>query len=359
MILEGANKLKEEVDYIIYATNSVAAGQYCVIVPKNPTGTLNMLIDLHHKKMFDEVSAGRQTIDNLTNKLAEEYQVLRKKYQDGLLVVPMINEEEYQSAVKNLDKQKMFDETKKIGAITSELYKKLTESGIDKQKINQKIMLIEKGTEDKEYINWLKEQMPNYVEGVSLEPQVEAATNPITNGNIFGSPTAETVVEPTPKAGGIFDNSPTTSTPEPIPEPIPATLVAEEKIPTPPVANSAEEQNSSVSNGNNIFAPPSNTVEPQKPVETVTTQSPTPEPTVQNLEAPKPVQNIELEGTTTFSPIPNSPQASEENTTEGGEATPKKNGGFVNLAILLAVLVVVTIVSIELGKFLFSVFGAK
>ena len=67
MILEGANKLKEENEYIIYAMNSATAGQYCVIIPNNPTGTLNMLIDLHYKKMFDDVTSGVKSKDELTN----------------------------------------------------------------------------------------------------------------------------------------------------------------------------------------------------------------------------------------------------------------------------------------------------
>ena len=66
---------------------------------------------------------------------------------------------------------------------------------------------------------------------------------------------------------------------------------------------------------------------------------------------------VALEGTTTFSPIP---ETTDSSPAEPATSTPdKKSGGFVNVAILLVVLVVVTIVSIELGKFLFSVYGAK
>ena len=64
MILEGANKLTDNNEYSVYTMNSAAAGQYCVILPNNTTGTLNMLIDLHQKQLFDEVSKGTKTKDD-------------------------------------------------------------------------------------------------------------------------------------------------------------------------------------------------------------------------------------------------------------------------------------------------------
>ena len=42
----------------------------------------------------------------------------------------------------------MIDEVKKIGAITSEVYKKVTESGFNAQNIDQKIIILEKTNED-------------------------------------------------------------------------------------------------------------------------------------------------------------------------------------------------------------------
>ena len=163
MILEGANKLKETNEYNIYTINSAAAGQYCVIVPNDTTGTLNMLIDLHQKPLFDEVSSGTKTKDDLINVLTEEYQKGKAKYPSSILIVPMINNEEFSSAVSTLDKQKMFDETKKIGAITSELYKKLTSAGLDKQKIDQKIIMIENKEEDTKFGICSFNQVTNFV----------------------------------------------------------------------------------------------------------------------------------------------------------------------------------------------------
>ena len=364
MILEGANKLKEEQEYIIYAINSANAGQYCVVAPKNVTGTYNMLIDVHHKKLFDEVMAGTKTKEELLDVLTKEYTEIKLQNESGMLVVPMLNEEEFRNSVTNLDKQKMFDETKKIGAITSELYKKMTESGIEKQKINQKIMIVEKEAEDEKYVTWLKEQMPNYVEGVSLkkeEKKEETSESPLMGGNIFGTPTttATPATEPTPAASTPEQVAPTPEVSEtPVANDIfnnTQPIVPEVSVPTPepatvqPAATPVPETNV------DIFGVPLE--QPTAPVTETPVQQPvaTPEPAV---ETPQPVQSVELEGTTTFSPIPNG----QEQATTSGDATAtipdKKNGGFVNLAIMLVILVGVTIVSIELGKFLYSVYGA-
>ena len=216
MILEGANKLSDNNEYSVYTMNSAAAGQYCVILPNNTTGTLNMLIDLHQKQLFDEVSKGTKTKDDLIKVLTDEYLKGKEKYPNNILIVPMINNEEFSSAVATLDKQKMFDETKKIGAITSELYKKLTAAGIDKQKIDQKIIMIENKEEDTKFVNWLKEQMPNFVEGISLteapKEEVQAPAEPTATPDIFGLLAEEPKVEtpaPAPEP-----------TPEPAPEPV-------------------------------------------------------------------------------------------------------------------------------------------
>ena len=369
MILEGANKINEATDYSIYTVNSATAGQYCVMIPTDTNNTLNMLIDLHQKSLFDEVASGTKTKDDLINILNGEYQKAKAKYPYGILIIPMMDNNEFLLAVSNMDKQKMFDETKKIGAITSELYKKLTTAGIDKQKINQKIIMIEKKEEDTKFVNWLKEQMPNYVEGTSLEEQKEQAEapGPIASADIFGVATEEekkeettpvvatpTVETPAPTTGGIFDNvAPVAS--EPVaPQPV-------TDLPTPTV-----EENKIPETNVDIFGIPNE--QPAAPV-TAPVQSPeqvTPvvevpsapqvPGTTSTVEAPQPVQSVELEGTTTFNPLPNNQQVPVEN--EVSAAPRKKSGGFVNLAILLVVLIAVTIVSIELGKFLYSVYGA-
>ena len=79
--------------------------------------------------------------------------------------VPNISAIFFQNIVNNSDKQKMFDEVQKIGSITSELYKKLTSQGIDKQRTDQKIIIVEKDNCDEKFVLWLKEQngMNNFI----------------------------------------------------------------------------------------------------------------------------------------------------------------------------------------------------
>jgi hypothetical protein len=190
----------------------------------------------------------------------------------------------------------------------------------------------------------------------------------------------EPVVNEQPAVGGIFDNvasaTPVAPT-EPVvpvdpvivaapaePTVVPTTPVvdvfgtpAEQSSvsqPTPVVANEPVVQQPSVVQAQ---APSStetqvvsnNTVTPETPV--TATQAPV-------VEGPKPVDAAMLEGTIAFTPIPNHPNnpIAEE---QADVLVKKKSKGFVNLAILLVVLVGVTIVSIELGKYLYSVFGAQ
>lgn len=342
MTLEGGINFNETTDYTIYTMNSPQTGQYCTILPKNTTATLNMLVDLHKKTSFDKITNGSITKDQLIEELSKEYTTLKEKYPNSILVFPMMNEEILTSAINNNDKQKMFDETKKIGAITSELYKKLIDSGVEKQKINQQIMMIEKNNQDIQFVNWLKEQMPNFVEGINyseLEPKAEN-TNPFMNLNPFTQEPVTQPVPPKPTTTSIFDNV-APKAPEP-----PVT-------PVTPIPNQSPES----INQNNPFA--EKTTNPFSTPElssTPVTEPSKPEPF---FEAPKPVQNQELEATMTLNQLSESQPIKEETAPEEEEKKERKaNQGFANLIILVVILIGVTIASIELGKFLYSVYGA-
>ena len=367
MMLEGANKFSEAVDFIIYTMNSVQTGQYCVVLPKNTNDVFHMLIDLRMKKLVDAVSVGNKKKEELVEKISQEYLNLKKKYTNGILVLPMIEVEGLDNATLNGDKQRMFDETKRISAITSELYKKLMDLGVEKQKIDQKIIIVEKDEKDEKFVAWLKEQMPNFVDGVlyrDLEdkPVVE---NPFMVMNPFASNESVVTPEKPVSSGGIFDQIPspvTSSTSVPASQPVTPAPVVE------PVSSSPE--NTSFE----LFAS-----EPTAPVvENKVVENSKPESVFSSVtpevEAPKPVQNVGLDGTITFSPIPESqpqspvqpqpvsgvsqsvPSNAYENSDDGEER--KSSKGFANLLILLVILVGVTIASIELGKFLYSVYGA-
>lgn len=398
MTLEGAIKLNETADYIIYTMNSATTGQYGVVVPNNINGTLKMLVDLHMKGSFDGVGSGTKTKEQLIAEISGEYDKLKTKYTDGMLVMPMINEGTFQNAVINSDKQKMFDEVKKIGAITSELYKKLTEAGVEKQKIDQKIIIVEKNADDEKFVFWLKEQMPNFVDGVKISELgvVQEVVNPfVDNNNLFGpvqsvENNVENVASSTPVGGGgIFDNiapvapaspvepvfpsapvepvTPLVSTNSVFPEPVSPSTPVEPVVNSVPVSNvdifgiptdvQGINPNTNVGTTNVASAPVENTVTPNAVV------SENPAPVAQPVvEGPKPVESSMLEGTIAFTPIPNHPNNPSENVEsnegDGGNSVDKRSKGFANLLILLVILVGVTLVSIELGKFLYNVYGA-
>jgi len=378
MTLEGAINLNEANDYIIYAVNSVEAGQYGVVVPKNVNGTLNMLVDLHMKSSFDAISNGSKTREELVNEIVEEYNKLKGKYNDGMLVIPMIDEALFQNIVVGDDKQKMFDEVKKIGNITKELYAELIKQGVDKQKIDQKIIIVEKNEIDDKFVTWLKGQMPNFVDGIKYSELIVTLETPnlFNVDNIFGTAPQvaqpEVVVEQTPVVD-LFGGQ----NPAPVVEKVvEQTVPVEPVVSTQDVITSAQSQQPSVVSPvieaaqpvvQSVFEQPTSVpvqpvAQPQNVVTPVQPQQPsvaTPvtEVVQQTVEAPRAVSPAELEGTIAFTPIPNHPNnpIAEE---QADVLVKKKSKGFVNLAILLGVLVGVTIVSIELGKYLYSVFGA-
>ena len=49
--------------------NSADAGQYCVILPKNSSSRMNMLVDLHMKSSFDGVTNNTKNKDDLTGQV--------------------------------------------------------------------------------------------------------------------------------------------------------------------------------------------------------------------------------------------------------------------------------------------------
>jgi len=380
MTLEGAINFHDTELYTIYTMNSSTAGQYCVVLPKNSNGMYNMLVDLHMKSLFDSVNAGSKSRDELINEISGEYNNIKTKYSDAILVIPMFDEANYINIINTDDKQKMFDEVKKIGAITSELYKKLVDGGLDKSRLDQKIIIVEKNDYDKKFVEWLVGQMPNFVSSVNMNELSATPVNPFVANepvnNIFGAPVVETptvtdnvvnntnvVNEPVVPNNNLFNEQP----------------VAEAVV-TPtvevPVQQPVVESNNVVPNifGEQSVQQATPVTEPVAPAVEVPVQQPV-------VEEPKPVQSVELDKTVTFSPVNEAtvvqPQqvqqpapavtteaaAPVDTVMETGDAEAgtgeiaKKSNGFVNLAILLVILAGVTLASIELGKFLYNTYG--
>ena len=388
MNLEGANIFNESNDYKIFTMNSANAGQYCVVLPKNSDSNMNMLVDLHMKDVIDGLSNGSKTKEEVIELINKEYSDVKGKFANGILVLPMLDDNALNNSIINSDKQKMFDEVKKIGAITSEVYKKLTDSGVDKNKISQQIVIVEKGENDNKFVSWLKEQMPNFVDGFSYE-----ATKANTSNDIFGNNTvneevktpevnSESVVESTPEpvvSNDLFGGN--NATTEDVSTPASATSDT-----TAPVENTPEPVISNDLFGNNnattedVSTPANATSDTVAPVENI------PEPVASNdlsstpvQETPSsnvgiaesatpvessnneinPIQSKPLDGTTTFSPVVDTNNEASAPAADG-EVVQNRGAskGFANLLILLVILVGVTFVSIELGKYLYSVYGA-
>lgn len=383
MKLEGANAFSENNLFTIYTVNSMTSGEYAVVMPKEVMGTVNMLIDFHQKSFFDNLISGSKTKDDLMKVLEGEYNFIKNTYANFMLVLPMFDENSYISIVNSKDKQKMFDEVKKIGAITSEVYKKVTESGFNAQNIDQKIIVLEKTNEDTSFVEWLKEQMPNFVEGLKYQEEKKEEINPFMGVNPFGPASVENPTSTTvqPSGNSIFD---TPVTPQPAVQSEPVVTPTVESTPnndifgnsTPQTPTPVQQPSNEtpVENTSSIFenpTPTQTTVEPTQqvqstmpnigfstPVENVTTK----------VADPQPINTVDLEGTTAFRPIPgDTTQIQNPNPTT---ATPveaksieevqeehKSSKGIANLLILLVILVGVTLASIELGKFLYNVYG--
>lgn len=381
MKLEGANAFIENNLFTVYTVNSMTSGEYAVVMPKEVMGTVNMLIDFHQKSFFDNLISGSKTKDDLMKVLEGEYNFIKNTYANFMLVLPMFDENSYISIVNSKDKQKMFDEVKKIGAITSEVYKKVTESGFNAQNIDQKIIVLEKTNEDTSFVEWLKEQMPNFVEGLKYQEVKQEAVNPFMGVNPFGpapveNPTSTTVQ---PSGNSIFD---TPVTPQPVVQPEPVVTPTVEATPNNDIFGNSTPQTSSpvqqpsnetpVENTNSIFGNPTPTQTTVEPTQQVQSTMPnigfsTPTENVSTpVATPQPINTVDLEGTTAFRPIPgDTTQVQNPNPTTSVEAKSieevqeehKSSKGIANLLILLVILVGVTLASIELGKFLYNVYG--
>ncbi len=379
MKLEGANAFSENNLFTIYTVNSMTSGEYAVVMPKEVMGTVNMLIDFHQKSFFDNLISGSKTKDDLMKVLEGEYNFIKNTYANFMLVLPMFDENSYISIVNSKDKQKMFDEVKKIGAITSEVYKKVTESGFNAQNIDQKIIVLEKTNEDTSFVEWLKEQMPNFVEGLKYQEEKKEEINPFMGVNPFGPAPAENQQSTVAQASGnsIFD-TPVTPQPAVQSEPVVASTPnndifgnSTQQISSPVQQPSNE---TPIENTNSIFGNPTPTQTTVEPTQQAQSTMPnigfsTPAENVSTpVATPQPINTVDLEGTTAFRPIPgDTTQIQNPNPTT---ATPveaksieevqeehKASKGITNLLILLVILVGVTLASIELGKFLYNVYG--
>lgn len=329
MTLEGANNFSDNNNSITYTVNSTQSGQYCVVIPKNTDNKINMLVDLNMKNSFDSVINNKTNKEELVKLIDEEYTHIIGEYPSGILVLPMLDINELNNAIVSNDKQKMLAETKKIGNITSELYQKLSNGDIDKSKIDQKIIIIKKTDTDNKFVDWLKEQMPNFVDGINYEELKNKDVSNIDLGNVnpfTGENSNNVDAVPVNDIFGTTDNSDNTTLNNEI----------QSSEPTQPV---------------NV----ENTPE-QLPSDNISND------TNNDIIEPQPIADTKLE-TTQALPTSNNDISTNETTPDSTDnqenhELDKKSGGFANLLILVVILIGVTVASIELGKILYNTFGS-
>jgi hypothetical protein len=325
MTLEGAINFSENDISTIYTMNSPQTGQYCVVIPKNVDGVLSMLVDVSKKSLFDSLINNVITKDELIKKINEEYKYVRDSYSSGILVLTMVDKNLFNSAVNSNDKQKLFDETKKMAGVTSEIFKMLTKSGVDKSRINQKITIIENDDNDVKFVEWLKLQQPNFVEGVNLtklKEKSDSLNNPFASVNPFTGDT-----------NSMLNSNPSDSIFGPVQGNVENTVSTEGKSNDIFGQNLSNDEQSSANNlqQDNVSLP---------------------------VMEPKPIQSVSLDndsndGNNNLQSVGTGDSLVDDDSSD----IDKKSGGFANLLILLVILVVVTVVSIELGKFLYGTFG--
>ena len=333
MTLEGANNFSENNNSTIYTMNSVQTGQYCVVVPKNIGDKVRMLVDLNMKKSFDSLINNSITKDSLVTDINEEYSNIEKDYSGSVLVIPMIDVDEFGNSVNSNDKQTIFNETKKIGSITSEIYQKLCNSGVDKAKIDQKIVIIEKTDVDKKFVSWLEEQMPNFVDGVdynelanktidnNINPFTGDVSEPAISNDIFGPQVSENKLDEVPQVADTVSGE----------------AKLEESIP-----NTNSVVNETNNNSGDLYVQSDSLAQVNEPVVSN-------EVTDSNVETKEGVSNVSDNGLVKDNDAVVEPEVSN---------IERKSRGFANLLILLVILIGVTVASIELGKLLYNTFGA-
>ena len=331
MNLAGAIKFEENVSTILYTMNSPQTGQYAVVVPKDSSLDYVMVVDTNMKTEFDLLMKNSISKEALITKINEKYNYVVNKYKGAIFVMPMLDVNDLVNAINSGDNSKMMAETQKIGAITSEIYAKLTENGIAKDKINQKINILECNDNDVKFVSWLKGQMPNFVDAISF--------NNVSNNPFMSDVKAERSNDIFASSSALVDVQ-TQNVEKPFASANVSNDIFENKgaLENVNLGNSAN----SVSN-NDIFGGSNSNNIPAGMQNVTSSNEATLGSGVNENPFGTPVNSV-------------SNDVNADNTTF--DSLSKKSGGFANLLILLVVLVAVTVISIELGKFLYTTYGA-
>ena len=306
--------LKSEDSFDVYSLNGNDICLFCV--PNRFNGSMSFYLDLNRDSDYNDLLQGKTNQDSVVSLIKGDYAILKNTHENAILVVPKFDVASLSKAIDSNDKQAIFSSIGGIGKCTKEIQSLLAKKGIA---IDTNINVVIKNDIDNKFAKWLEGQ--NIGKGISFE-ELKGKSNNV--GNPF-------MANNNPFVGGEVQNN----------------------------------------QSSDIFSGPINNLEPQinNPEPQINNPNPqiiSSEPPVQNVvqgeaqvQGPQPIQGVVLEAPHMENGQENATGDDEQGGTSTANVGKKKlgNRGYVNIIILMAILVGVTILSIQLGKFLFSIYG--
>lgn len=307
-LLDGNNDivtLKSNFEFSIYSLNG---SDICLfVVPEKINGNQVLYLDLDNKNSYDELINGTKTKEQVVDKIEEDYNILKGTYSNAVYVVPSFDLSSLDSILSSevVDKQAVFNSVSSIMSVTRKIESVLHSKNVS---INHTINVIEKSEGSKKFALWLSNQ--NIGRGINyenLKSKVQNVTNSSEEVKVVENPFASVRTVSEDRENTIANN-------ESIPNIEPtieqtASVVVSENISNQNVGN-----------------------------------------TIEKVQEPNPVNNVNL----------NSPEMAIPERQQGMVKARRMkigNKGYVNIIILMAVLVGVTFVSIQIGKFLYNIYG--
>lgn len=307
-LLDGNNDvvlLKSGSEFSVY---SLKGNDICLfVVPEKIIGKLSLYLDLNLESDYTLLLQGSKTQQQIIEEIAKDYKVLGASYSNSVYVVPNFNINGLSGAMNVNDKQAIFSSISTIGTKTKEIQSVLASKGIA---LDSKINIVVKSEVDKKFALWLQGQ--NIGTGISFEElKNKNNVNPFVNNvNTSSNPFAN---------------------------------VGESQIGT-----SNNVQNPQIMPENNQFAFSNNNAVGEMKQNDANLQD------TKVIPVPTPVDGATLQGADLDGQTIDVNDSALENNVKKRKLG---NKGYVNIVILMAVLVGVTLLSIQIGKFLYSIYG--
>lgn len=161
----------QNADYTIYSMGNENTGIYYASIPNNLKSSLKIFVDLHKKDDFSMYKDIKDPLkrQELITKLTEVNKFINNMNKTGIYIMPNIDV----TAIEKLDDHSRIEEYnrmfKMIASCTNDVSKALNSTANGKKTIEQAITIIAQTESDKHFIEWLKQQYPMYVVGITLD----------------------------------------------------------------------------------------------------------------------------------------------------------------------------------------------